>query len=238
MLKSRQEMNFSVELSYMEKQIINEIDSPSVKIERSARQLVEGSHEENTERIINRIIQDQLTYDNLMLIESYDKETAEHCFRVAKGCIEIGHHFNLTVDQLEILATAGLLHDLGKCHVPHDIIAKPGSLSPAERKQMEEHATEGYKMLDENRFKIERKIVGAHHWWQRGGYGIPPDESASFYSQILSVIDKYDALMNKRQYKEPFTRDKTEQIIMDDSTADTNLKKSILKKFRELEQSN
>ncbi len=208
----------------MEKSIV---DKPDVY------KLVEAPHDQDVERIVSKLIHEKLTQKHLEMIDRYDQQTYDHCLRVCMGCIEMGCYLRLAEDELERLARAALLHDVGKCHISHDIIAKPGRYTPEERREMQAHAVESYKILLED-FPTEARIAGAHHWAQKDGYGVPPDEATRFYSDILSVVDKYDALVSKRYYKNEFSEEKTESIIREESTVDPELKERILRRFEEL----
>ncbi|MDR1578130.1 MAG: HD domain-containing protein [Deltaproteobacteria bacterium] len=144
---------------------------------------------------------------------------------------------------LNLLPFAAMLHDVGKIYVPKSVLTKPGRLDQRERAIMEGHVLAGARMyvdsftpLDE----ITREVILDHHErWDGQGYpgwvdvatGAPlpeksgPDgrimgkkgEEISLYGRIVAVADVYDALSNRRAYKEAFDQTLAIQIMEQES---------------------
>ena len=61
-----------------------------------------------------------------------------------------GHAIQLPVHEQKILTTGGLLHDIGKMYIPHNILNKPGKLDSSEFEVMKSHVTQTIKCLEKN----------------------------------------------------------------------------------------
>jgi putative two-component system response regulator len=108
------------------------------------------------------------------------------------------------------LRVHGVLHDLGKLGVQPALLAKPGPLSPDERRQVQRHAEIGFHLLRGSSTPLLRaaaRVAREHHeWWNGGGYpfglaGSRIDPNA----RVIAIADVYDALTSARPYRGPIT---------------------------------
>jgi putative two-component system response regulator len=126
------------------------------------------------------------------------------------------------------LEDAAPLHDIGKVGVPDQILNKPGTLTPAERRHMERHTVYGadtltavartYKFAT-GFFQMGIDIARSHHErWDGAGY---PDrlggESIPLAARIVALADVYDALRSERVYKPAYPHERTVQMICEES---------------------
>lgn len=128
----------------------------------------------------------------------------------------------LTDEQIEQIATASMMHDIGKIAIPDSILNKPGRLTPEEYEQMKMHSLKGAEMIERMPningnpvFSYAYDICRHHHErWDGSGY---PDhlkgEENSIYAQIVALADVYDALVSERCYKKAFTKEKAVEMI-------------------------
>jgi len=163
--------------------------------------------------------------------EARDDDTGAHVERTASYCKLIAQQlwtnglYKDIVDEhyAEQIAMASPLHDVGKIGIPDAILLKPGRLEKDEFAVMKTHATIGYDTLSgvegltpENTFlKFGMEISQYHHEkWDGSGYmkGLAGEE-IPLSARIMALADVYDALRSKRIYKEPFTHDRTVEII-------------------------
>lgn len=112
------------------------------------------------------------------------------------------------------------LHDVGKVAIRDSILKKPGKLTFEEFEEMKTHATIGHKMLDYPAVDdIAKNIVRYHHEkWNGKGYadGLK-GEDIPLEARIVSLADVYDALTQKRVYKEAFSEEYSREIILEES---------------------
>ncbi|MEN7982153.1 MAG: HD domain-containing phosphohydrolase, partial [Nanoarchaeota archaeon] len=153
--------------------------------------------------LLNLILNDKKIQEPLEELKNYHKETYEHSLRVGLICIKLGLKNNLSIEEIKLLGISGLLHDLGKLDIPKDILNKNSSLNEKERKIIEGHSEKGFERL--KNFKEIKEIVEHHHKHQKKSY---PHETNGIkkelceIAQIIAVVDMFDALSNKRVYKE------------------------------------
>lgn len=125
-------------------------------------------------------------------------------------------------EEIEQIALAAIMHDVGKIAIPDAILNKPGKLTPEEYEVMKTHTLQGGMLLEKipqmrehAAFRYAYDIALHHHErWDGGGYphGLRGKE-ISLWAQIVSIADVYDALVSKRVYKEAFPIERALQMI-------------------------
>jgi HD-GYP domain-containing protein (c-di-GMP phosphodiesterase class II) len=104
--------------------------------------------------------------------------------------------------------------------VPIEVLNKPGKLTPEERAIVERHPAAGVELLQDVEFPWDvLPMVRSHHErWDGTGY---PDRLAGdaipLNARILCVADVFDALTTDRPYRAGFSREKTFEIMGQDS---------------------
>jgi putative nucleotidyltransferase with HDIG domain len=150
-------------------------------------------------------------------LHDYDPTTLIHSRKVALLAIQIGEHLDLPTATLRRLAVAGLLHDIGKLHVPREILLKPGALTDDEYRTIQTHPQIGANLLTHlGSFDEEVPIVVAHHE-RLDGHGYPSSlagEHIPLEARILAICDVYDALTSPRPYREAWTRERALELIV------------------------
>jgi len=143
-------------------------------------------------------------------IEQRDKETGNHCQRLAALSVALGSAIGLPDEDLLALHRGGYLHDIGKIAVPDSILFKKGELTSEEWAIMRSHTWKGEEICRPMRsLRPVLPIIRNHHErWDGSGY---PDglkgEDIPLLARILQLADIYDALISQRSYKEAFTVD-------------------------------
>jgi putative nucleotidyltransferase with HDIG domain len=136
--------------------------------------------------------------------EARDPYTAGHSYRVAQGAFDLGSALKLSPEDLRVLASGGLVHDVGKMDVPDSVLNKPGPLNEEERKQIEQHTVAGYELCARLGFMAQELAVIRSHHERLDGKGYPDgmaDAEIPRLVRILSVIDVWDALTSARAYR-------------------------------------
>ena len=125
-------------------------------------------------------------------------------------------------EQINEIALAAILHDVGKIAVPDAILNKPGKLTAEEFEIMKTHTVQGAALLERipqlkayGAYRYACDIARHHHErWDGRGY---PDglrgEEISVWAQVVSLADVYDALSCKRVYKDAFPRERVLEMI-------------------------
>ena len=145
----------------------------------------------------------------LTYLKSRDEYTANHCVNVCVLAISFGRCLGLSKDQLNLVGLGGLLHDLGKMQTPDEILNKPGKLTPEEFAIMKQHPELGFKLLkDERDLSMEVLDIVLHHHERKNGYGYPdelPENKIPLLTQVVSIVDVYDAITSDRCYHDGMT---------------------------------
>jgi putative two-component system response regulator len=182
----------------------------------------------------NLLIQDVSIHALARLAETRDPETGNHLRRTQEYVRSLARYLKsnprfsafLTDRNIELLTKSAPLHDIGKVGIPDHILLKPGRLSPDEWVTMKTHARLGAEAIEQAERDAERpveflnlakQIARWHHErWDGTGY---PDrlkgEAIPVSARLMSLADVFDALINRRVYKEPIPFDEAKRIIQE-----------------------
>lgn len=146
-------------------------------------------------------------------IQSKDPLTSNHCTRAAEYAVVLGEQLSLTMEELEVLSLAAVLHDLGKIRIPDEILMKPASLSEEEYGLVRCHPAWGADMIEKDapndpKRRFVAEIVRYHHE-RYDGWGYPEGlrgERIPFLAQIISIADAFEAMTSDRPYRKAMTR--------------------------------
>ena len=162
-----------------------------------------------------------LCYAFSEISENKSKLTGEHIKRVAEYTKILGRASGFDEDYVEKLATAAMMHDIGKLMISDEILDKPTKLTPEEYEIMKSHVLYGEALLEKcpgEIMHLARIIAKEHHErWDGTGYlGMKGDEIA-YISRIVSVCDVFDALTAERMYKKGWSDEDTYNEIITNS---------------------
>ncbi len=139
-----------------------------------------------------------------MTTEMRDPYTAGHQRRVSKLASAIAIEMGLSKEDIDGIRLAGIIHDIGKIHVPAEILSKPGQISDIEFSIIKTHAQIGHDILKTIEFPWPlAKIVHQHHEHLDGsGYPLGlRGNNILLAAQILSVADTVEAMASHRPYR-------------------------------------
>lgn len=164
------------------------------------------------------------------IVDNHMENVGENA-RILAQALQLSPKYEAQISNafIETIAVAAPLHDLGKISIPHEILMKPGSLTPAEKEIVNTHAESGARILselyqnaDENEFiRMAIEIARYHHeYWDGGGYpeGLKGEE-IPLAARIVNIVGSYDTMTGKRVYKESL--DPEESISLMESAAGT-----------------
>jgi putative nucleotidyltransferase with HDIG domain len=143
-------------------------------------------------------------------IESADTYTFGHCERVAEYAVAVAKRLGLGDIEQTTIRLGAYLHDLGKVKVPHEVLNKPGRLTPEEFEIMKLHPVFGVEMLQEIDFPWDIKPIIRWHHEKLDGTGYPDrlrGDEIPVSAQIIGIVDVFDALTTTRSYRAAMSRD-------------------------------
>ena len=174
----------------------------------------------------------------LLQLKEFDQYTTTHSMNVSVLAMAMGEFLEVGAATVRALGVAGLLHDLGKVCIPHDILVKPGTLTDAERLVIQDHPVVGARMLLENPDPMELAAVVAYEHHVRldgGGYPKLHDaRGAQYASRIVNICDVYDALRTTRPYRDAWESERAMAYIQDRAGVefDTGIAQSFIAMMR------
>ena len=181
-----------------------------------------------------------LAYDTTLsgwakALELRDHETENHSRRVTEVTIALAKKLGVVEEELEHIRRGAILHDIGKMGVPDSILQKPGLLTLEERRVIEEHPTNAYKLLCDIPFLQKAlEIPYCHHErWDGKGYprGLKGEE-IPLSARIFALVDVWDAVLSDRPYKKAWPEEKALAYIQEN--AEKHFDPMVVEKFFEL----
>lgn len=138
------------------------------------------------------------------VVEMRDPYTAGHQRRVAQLAVSIARELKLSEEKIEGIHLASVVHDVGKIHVPAEILSKPGKLTALEFSLIKEHAQSGYEILKNIQFPWEIAQIVLQHHERLDGSGYPRGLVAGqilLESRIVAVADVVESMVSHRPYR-------------------------------------
>jgi len=179
-------------------------------------------------------------------LEARDPYTAGHQRRVAKLACAIARVMNLSEEQITGIHFGSLIHDIGKIHIPSEILTKPSRLTELELEMVKSHAEVGHQILKEIDFPWPIAEVAHQHHERIDGSGYPQGlkgDTIILEARIVAVADVIEAMASHRPYRpglgidaaiEEITRNRA--ILYDPDVVDACL--PLLEDFDNLVQEN
>jgi putative nucleotidyltransferase with HDIG domain len=139
-------------------------------------------------------------------IEARDPYTSGHSVRVSEYARSMAREMGLAPKHVDDIATAALLHDVGKIHEDFaPLLRKAGRLTPEERMLMQAHPVRSADLagtIAEFRGRVQTDIRNHHENYDGTGY---PDGLAGkdipIGARIIMIADTIDAMTTDRPYR-------------------------------------
>ncbi|MBU0583957.1 MAG: HD-GYP domain-containing protein [Alphaproteobacteria bacterium] len=146
---------------------------------------------------------------NLTKLKTKDEISFQHSIAVCALVGMFARHLKLEGKLVRILCVSGLLHDIGKLHIPTAILTKNGMLTAEEIAVMQTHPRKGYEILAKGTGlpDIVGKVCLQHHE-KLDGSGYPAglkDGEIVAAARMVAICDVFDALTSIRPYKKGST---------------------------------
>ena len=174
----------------------------------SYREHLEDMVAERTRQLQGALQQTERSYEHTLqalgaAIDLRDNETAGHSQRVCRYSLEIARAMRWPDKELGSLARGAYLHDIGKLGTPDGILLKPGPLTAAERRVMQQHVQIGFDIVKGIPFLADAAEIVLMHHERFDGSGYPrglKEEKILLGARIFAVADTLDAITSDRPY--------------------------------------
>ena len=154
------------------------------------------------------------------IIDTKSPYTYSHSLGVAQAAIEIANGLGLAAQAVTMVRRAALLHDIGKLSVSNAILEKPAKLTDAEWNVMKMHPVYTRMIVRTIAGFEHLAFVAAAHHERLDGKGYPDGLTAAqlpLTARILCVADVYQALTEKRPYREPMAKQAVFALMEEDA---------------------
>lgn len=152
------------------------------------------------------------------IVDYKSKFTQAHSLGVANKAEQMAHHYGFNEEKTIRYYFAEAMHDIGKLIISNDILEKPGKLTADEFAAMKNHASATYYVHSNIKGISDIVEWAANHHEKLDGSGYPRGlraEAISFEEHLMACIDIYQALTEKRPYKDGLSHEKAITIIQD-----------------------
>ncbi len=134
-----------------------------------------------------------------------DRVSGESSESVVELARNVGQQLGMSPREVETIAAAAHLHDIGKVAIPDRVLNKPGPLDDTEWQLIREHPVIGERILRAipGMAPVARIVRHEHEHWNGAGY---PDnllgDQIPLGSRIILACDAYSAMTTARPYRE------------------------------------
>jgi putative two-component system response regulator len=156
------------------------------------------------------------------IAELKEWDNRAHLSRIRSYCLLLGMEIGLSRSESEVIAAASMLHDVGKCQTPIELLKRLGDYEPTEWKVIEKHTIDGAQILgNSNILELQTGAIiaeGHHERWNGTGYPYQRSgENIPLAARICAVADVFDALTTPRPYKQAISPEDARQMIENSS---------------------
>ncbi len=177
-------------------------------------------------------IENLLLYDSLLInlhdtlqalvrsLEAKDPYTRQHSERVTRMSLGIAKEMGCTQEQLDTLAFAAPLHDIGKIGIKDYVLTKKAALTDEEYELIKKHPVIGAEIVGHLGLLDEETSIVRHHHERWDGRGYPDGlagREIPRLSRIVAVADAFDAITSCRSYRAACGLDFAKKEILDNS---------------------
>lgn len=148
----------------------------------------------------------------------HEEQGSHHLTRMAEMAEVLAQGIGLSESEVHVFKQAIVLHDVGNSRVPATILQKTAPLSDEDIFAIRQHAEFGYQILKDSTrptIQLAATLAKQHHErWD--GQGYPDGLSAKHImleSRIATLLDAFDALVNKRPYKDAWPVEKVISVL-------------------------
>ncbi|MGH9320062.1 MAG: HD-GYP domain-containing protein [Vicinamibacteria bacterium] len=200
-------------LDFIRESLIS-VDSPAQvnirKAKRSVQKLVDLSYEEGN----------GFSLAGMASIKAHDDYTFNHMVNVCVLAIAFGQRLGLKRHALAQLGLCALYHDMGKLHIPLEVLNKHQGLTEEEWAVMGNHTVYAartlFPLIEVDRSTVNRILTSLQHHLRYDGSGYPKlriRKKQSLYARITAIVDTFDAMTTKRIYQRQYLPDEAIAVM-------------------------
>jgi HD-GYP domain-containing protein (c-di-GMP phosphodiesterase class II) len=184
----------------------------SMEIEHAARLVDCAKYVSLAERVgrnlTSLLVASDVLPRELFGIARHDFHTFTHVTNVASYSVVLAEKLGISDrDELDQIAIAAMLHDIGKRFIPASILTKPARLDKAEREVIETHPLRGFEELQHRPdLTFGQLMIVYQHHERIDGTGYPvriKGNDIHPWAKLLAVVDVFDAMTGNRPYRRP-----------------------------------
>ncbi len=161
------------------------------------------------EALIDSIFRNEHALSFVAQMKSKDEYLYQHGVNCATLMTLFGKHIGIARDTINKLAVGALLADVGKIHIPNDLISKPEPLNDADYEIVKQHVDYSWEIASSmSEINNESLDVIAQHHERLDGSGYPKGlrgEEISLFGRMMAIVDTYEAMTSNRPHKDSVT---------------------------------
>lgn len=157
-----------------------------------------------------------------LAVEARDPCSRGHAERVGEYSTLIARKLGLPRNEVQALADAARLHDIGKIGIDDRVLQKPARLDDTEWEVMRKHPLIGENIVMPLKTFHHLLEPIRHHHERLDGSGYPDGlagDDIPLNTRIMAVADMFDAMASDRPYREAFSLDTIRQQLSEEVAA-------------------
>ncbi len=182
----------------------------------------------NVKEMLPAMINNNDVMMRLKQLKDTDSYLFEHSLRVGILAVNVAKWMGYDEDDLEVLATACLLYEVGNLKLPPELLKKEGELTEEEMSEIQKHPQLAYHTLMRTRgIHEDIKYVALQHHERLDGSGYPlriKSHQIHEFSKIVMVCDIFDAMVNDRPYRKKHSPFEAAEYILSESGKTLDMK--------------
>lgn len=175
------------------------VDQAFTVIRRAGRISMSEQEQTIVHDIVKEATQDPRAIFHLSHINRHARDTLSHSVNVALLSIATGLAMGMEPSvELQDLALAALLHDIGQLMIPRDLLQRQAPLNPQELAIFREHTNWGFALLSQaSDLPACAACVAQEHHEHADGTGYPRQLTVDMmhpFSRIVAAVNSYESL--------------------------------------------
>jgi HD-GYP domain-containing protein (c-di-GMP phosphodiesterase class II) len=156
--------------------------------------------------MVDSVLRNSTAMALLVRMQETDDYTHSHSLATSMWSLIFGRHLGLDRESLKLLGLGGLLLDVGKTKLPHQLLQAKGEMTDLARKHLQSHVSLGLELLrasDAIDARVLEMVATHHERFDGSGYpkGLKGNQIPVF-GRIAGIVDSYAAMSSNTPYGE------------------------------------